>query len=240
MSAELEDRQPVITRLHEPQAERKSDGMSLKSKIGFALLGAAGVAGLVYLTSRFIKKKIAAKSDAKSFEEGTPATTAKQIKMAFENDGYFGTDTKALRAILIKVKNRKELEDIRKEYQRQFNSQLYNDLKSELQSTEYNEMLQIMEGKPDKPGTPPNAKQFLAWAKRLKAAFDKMYSFIPGTDEAAILAVLNEIPTQQAFTETGKAYQREYKRDFIKDFKAELSTTDYYNFMKIITTKPKK
>lgn len=237
MSTELENRQATITRLHEP--ERKDDEMSLKAKIGYTLLGVAGVAGLVYLSSRVIKKIIAAKSDAKSFEDGSPATTAKQIKMAFENDGNFGTDTKALRAILVKVKNRKELEDVRKEYQKQFNAQLYSDLKSELQSTEYNEMLQIMEGKPEKPGLPPTAKQYLAWAKRLKAAFDKMYSFIPGTDEAAILAVINELPTQQAFTEVGKAYQREYKRDFIKDFKGELSSGDYYGFMKIVTSKPK-
>jgi uncharacterized protein (UPF0335 family) len=237
MSTELENRQTDITRLLEQ--DKKDDGMSLKAKIGFAILGAAGVAGLVYLGSKVIKKIIAAKSDANSFEEGSPATVAKQIKMAFENDGNFGTDTKALRAILVKVKNRKELEDVRKEYQKQFNAQLFSDLKSELQSTEYNEMLQIMEGKPEKPGLPPTAKQYLAWAKRLKAAFDKMYSFIPGTDEAAILAVINELPTQQAFTEVGKAYQREYKRDFIKDFKGELSSTDYYGFMKIVTSKQK-
>lgn len=237
MSNELENRQPEITRRHEPV--EKGEGMSLKAKIGFAILGAVGVAGLVYLGSKTIKKIIAAKSDANSFQEGSAATTAKQIKMAFENDGQFGTDTKALRAILVKVKNRKELEDIRKEYQKQFNAQLFSDLKSELQSTEYNEMLQIMEGKPEKPGLPPTPKQYLAWAKRLKAAFDKMYSFIPGTDEAAILAVINELPSQQAFTEVGKAYQREYKRDFIKDFKGELSSGDYYGFMKIVTSKPK-
>jgi hypothetical protein len=237
MSNALENRQPEITRLHEP--EKKGDGMSLKAKIGFTILGVVGVAGLVYLGSKVIKKIIAAKSDANSFEEGSAATTAKQIKMAFENDGQFGTDTKALRAILVKVKNRKDLEDVRKEYQKQFNAQLFSDLKSELQSTEYNEMLQIMEGKPEKPGLPPTAKQYLAWAKRLKAAFDKMYSFIPGTDEAAILAVINELPSQQSFTEVGKAYQREYKRDFIKDFKAELSSGDYYGFMKIVTSKPK-
>ena len=33
-------------------------------------------------------------------------------------------------------------------------------------------------------------------AKRLKAAFDKSYGFMPGTDEEAIKAVFSEIPTQ--------------------------------------------
>jgi len=211
-----------------------------KFKISYAILGVLGVSGLVYLTTRLIKKSIAANSDKKSFEDGTPATIAKQIKMAFENDGQFGTDTKALRELLVKIKSKKELEDVRKEYQKQFNSQLYSDMSKELQSSEYREMLQIMEGKPDKPGSPLSAKQFTAWAKRLKAAFDKTYSFIPGTDEAAIKAVFNEVPTQAAFVSVGKAYQQEYKRDFIKDLKSELEIWEYADYMKIITRKPKK
>ncbi len=211
-----------------------------KFKISYAILGVLGVSGLVYLTTRLIKKSIAANSDKKSFEDGTPATIAKQIKMAFDNDGQFGTDTKALRELLVKIKSKKELEDVRKEYQKQFNSQLYSDMSKELQSSEYREMLQIMEGKPDKPGSPLSAKQFTAWAKRLKAAFDKTYSFIPGTDEAAIKAVFNEVPTQAAFVSVGKAYQQEYKRDFIKDLKSELEIWEYADYMKIITRKPKK
>lgn len=209
-------------------------------KIGYVVLGVLGVSGLIYLTTRLIKKGIAANSDKKSFEDGTPATIAKQIKMAFDNDGQFGTDTKALRDLLVKIKSKKELEDVRKEYQKQYNSQLYSDMSKELQSSEYREMLQIMEGKPDKPGAPLSSKQYLAWAKRLKAAFDKTYSFIPGTDEAAIRAVFNEVPTQAAFVAVGKAYQQEYKRDFIKDLKSELEFWEYADYMKIITRKPKK
>lgn len=233
----VENSQAVVVRQHQGGDD---SSMSLKEKVIYGSIALVGLSGLIYFTSRFIKKKIANNSDKKSFAEGTPATTAKQIKMAFDNDGQFGTDTKALRNVLIKIKSKKELEDVRKEYQRQFNSQLYNDMSGELQTSEYQEMLQIMEGKPDKPGAPLSAKQYLAWAKRLKAAFDKMYSFIPGTDEAAIRAVFNEVPTQQAFVDVGKAYQKEYNRDFIKDLKSELETWEYPEYMTIITRKPKK
>ncbi|HPH21661.1 MAG TPA: hypothetical protein PLE32_22880 [Haliscomenobacter sp.] len=236
-----ENRQTNLDKIVREQKSNNSQDNGSKFKVGYAVLGVLGVSGLIYLTTRLIKKGIAANSDKKSFQEGTPSTIAKQIKMAFDNDGQFGTDTKALRDLLTKqIKSRKELDQVRAEYQKQFNSQLYSDMSKELQSSEYREMLQIMEGKPEKPGAPLSAKQFTAWAKRLKAAFDKVYSFIPGTDEGAICAVFNEVPTQAAFISVGKAYQQEYKRDFIKDLKSELEIWEYADFMKIITSKPKK
>jgi hypothetical protein len=66
------------------------------------------------------------------------------------------------------------------------------DLQSELNTTEYNEMIAIVNGKatPQKDGQVYlTNKQYEAWAKRLKSAFDKTYGFIPGTDEEAIRAV---------------------------------------------------
>ena len=67
------------------------------------------------------------------------------------------------------------------------------DLKEELAASEYNEMLAIIAGKPDKitGNYSPivTSQQYSAWAKRLKAAFDITYWFVPGTDEPAIKAV---------------------------------------------------
>jgi hypothetical protein len=223
----------------EIETEEEKGVLTTRDKVLYGALALAGVATAVVLGGRFIKNKIADKSQAKSFEEGTPETLAKQIKMAFENDGYFGTDTKALRAVLTRIKSKTELDKVFKAYQKQFNSNMYRDMSSELQSTEYNEMLQIMAGKPDRPGQKPTAVQFKAWAKRLKAAFDKTYSFLPGTDEEAIRAVLVEIPSQAAFIGTGKAYYLEYNTHLLPDLKSELSPSDYYASLKIITDKPK-
>ena len=65
------------------------------------------------------------------------------------------------------------------------------------------------------------------WAKRLKAAFDKSYGFMPGTDEDAIKAVFNEIPTQKAFVLTGIWYKKLYASNMMTDLKGELEMWEY-------------
>lgn len=224
---------------HKETSLNESEGMSLKEKVIYSLLAAAGITGVIVLGKKIIDKQISNKAHSKSFEDGTPETYAKQIKMAFENDGYFGTDTNALRNVLIEIKSKAELDKVYKAYKKEYGSSMYKDMSDELQATEYNEMLQIMAGKPEKTGQAPTANQFTAWAKRLKAAFDKSYAFIPGTDEDAIKAVFNEIPTQAAFINVGKAYYKEYSENLIEALKGELEIWEYSDYMKIITAKPK-
>lgn len=224
---------------HKETSQNESEGMSLKEKVIYSLLAAAGITGVIVLGKKIIDKQISNKAHSKSFEDGTPETYAKQIKMAFENDGYFGTDTNALRNVLIEIKSKAELDKVYKAYKKEYGSSMYKDMSDELQATEYNEMLQIMAGKPEKKGQAPTANQFTAWAKRLKAAFDKSYAFIPGTDEDAIKAVFNEIPTQAAFINVGKAYYKEYSENLIEALKGELEIWEYSDYMKIITAKPK-
>ncbi|MFL5763886.1 MAG: hypothetical protein ACJ77K_08100 [Bacteroidia bacterium] len=236
MSNAVKKRQTDIDRLVE---EQKEPSTSVKEKVIYSLLAVAGVTGLVVLGKKVIENQISNKAHSKSFDDGTPETIAKQIKMAFENDGYFGTDTEALRTVLVNIKSRAELDKVFKAYQKEYHSNMYKDMSDELQATEYNEMLQIIAAKPDKAGQAPTANQYTAWAKRLKAAFDKTYSFIPGTDEAAIKAVFTEIPTQKAFIETGKAYYKIYSENLIDALKGELEVWEYPDYMKIITAKPK-
>jgi hypothetical protein len=224
----------------ESTKKKEESKMSVKEKILYTLFGVGGLVGLTWWGSKKIKGAIENKAQGKSFNEGTPETYAKQIKMAFENDGYFGTDTKALRTTLIAIKSKAELKKVFDAYTKEYHKNMYKDMSDELQLTEYNEMLQIMQGKPDKTGTVPTNVQYDAWAKRLKAAFDKTYSFIPGTDEAAIKAVFTEIPTQTAFINVGKAYNKLYSANLITDLKSELEFYEYGDYMKIITAKPKK
>lgn len=211
---------------------------NFKDKVIYSIL-AAGAIGLIgYLGKKEIDRIAANRSNAKSFKDGTPATTAKLIKMAFENDGYPGTNTKELRRILREIKDQKELDKVHAEYKNQNHSDMYDDMKGELQSTEYNEMLQIMHGKPQKAGQPPTDLQYKAWAERLKAAFDKTYGFIPGTDEEAIKAVFNEIPTKQAFVNVALAYYNEYSEKLSDALKGELEFWEIDDYMKIINSKP--
>lgn len=216
-----------------------TEGMSLKEKVIWSVLGAAGVTGLVVVVKKFVINKIEDKAHAKSFEDGTPQTIAKQIKMAFDNDGYWGTDVKALRKVLTDIKSKVQLKQVFDAYTHEYHSNMYKDMSDELETSEYNEMLQIIAAKPTKEGQALTSNQYIAWAKRLKAAFDKTYGFISGTDETAIKTVFNEIPTQHAFILVGVAYQKEYGDNLITALRGELEIWEYGDYMKIITAKPK-
>lgn len=217
----------------------KNDEMSLREKLLWSVLGAAGLTGLAIVVKKFVINKIEDKAHEKSFEDGTPQTIAKQIKMAFENDGYWGTDIVTLRKVLTEIKSKAELKKIFDAYTKEYQKNLYKDMSDELQTSEYNEMLQIIAAKPDKEGQASTTNQYTAWAKRLKAAFDKTYGFISGTDEKAIKAVFNEIPTQTAFIQVGKAYYKEFGENLITVLKGELEVWEYGDYMKIITAKRK-
>lgn len=217
----------------------ENDEMSLREKLLWSVLGAAGVTGLAIVVKKFVINKIEDKAHEKSFEDGTPQTIAKQIKMAFENDGYWGTDVDTLRKVLTEIKSKAQMKKIYDAYTKEYHNNLYKDMSDELQTSEYNEMLQIIAAKPDKEGQAPTTNQYTAWAKRLKAAFDKTYGFISGTDEKAIKAVFNEIPTQTAFIQVGKAYYKEFGENLITALKGELEVWEYGDYMKIITAKRK-
>lgn len=218
----------------------KEQGMSVKEKIIYSAIGLAVLGGGVYFGRKLILNKVANKEENQSFEDGSSATIAKQIKMAFENDGWFGTNTTALRNALRQISSKAEFVKVQKSYQKLYNSNLLKDMSDELQSTEYNEMLQIIAGKPTKKGQAPTINAYDAWAKRLKAAFDKVYGFLPGTDGDAVVAVFNEIPTQAAFIQTAVSFKKLYGTNMLDDMKAEAEFGQYADWMKIITTKKKK
>lgn len=217
-----------------------SANFSLKEKIAYGIAAGLVIGAGIYFIQRAAKKSKEKKSDSKSFEDGTPQTIAKQIKMAFENDGYPGTDLEKLRAIMIALKSKEQFKQVQDEYENQFHTLLLKDMKGELKSSEYDEMLYIKESKPEKAGGKV-LKELLYrnWARRLKAAFDKTYSIFPGTDEKNIKAVFSEIPTQKDFIQTGLAYYRIYKANLITDLKSELEYWEYPDYMKLITLKPK-
>lgn len=215
--------------------------LSLREKILYSFIGLGIISGGVVFGRKILKKGIANREEKKSFEDGTAATYAKQLKMAFDNDGWWGTDIEKVRSTMRSIPSKEMFTQVQASYQKLYNANLIADLSDELQSSEYNEMLQIIAQKPDKTGgkLPAAASNYEAWAKRLKAAFDKTYGFFPGTDEAAIKAVFNEMHTQKDFVMTGATYNKLYAADFIKDLKSELELWEYYDYMKIILTKPK-
>lgn len=220
-----------------------NDEFTLKEKITYTILGIVVIGGSFLIGRSIVRRAKSDNEERKTYEDGSAATYAKQIKMAFENDGWGGTNEEALRNVLRKIASKEDLKNVLLSYERLYNSSLMRDMKDELQSTEYNEMLAIIAAKPDriiggkKYGV--TALQYQSWARRLKAAFDITYGPIPGTDEPAIKAVFMEIPTQMDFQKTAKAYAEEYGNDLVKDLKSELEFWEYSPMMKIIYDKPK-
>lgn len=229
---------PLPVQAVQPTQQDK-ETWTLKEKVLFSLLGVVVVGGTIYIGRKIILNKIANKEENKSFEDGTSATSAKQIKMAFENDGWPGTDTEALRDTLREIPSKEEFAKVVKSYQKLYNGNLIKDMSDELQTTEYNEMLQILAAKPEKKGQAPSPVAYTAWAKRMKAAFDKEYGFFGGTDAEAIIAVFNEIPTQTAFVKVALEYKRLYGTNMLEDMKSESEFGQYDEWMKIITAKRK-
>lgn len=228
---------PSISPYTPPNMPEKPDGLSMKQKIGIGI-GAALVLGFgIRWAFKAIKQNRSDKAEGKSFTDGSAETTAKKINMAFANDGWPGTNTTDLRDIITKVKSIQEWDQIVAAYKTLYDKDLNRRIEDELQSSEFKEFLAIKSAKPYRTGQKITGDaQYRSWAIRLKAAFDKTYGPLPGTDDKAVNAVFSEIPTQRAFVNVGKAYNKEYKgSDFIKDMKGDL---DYDHYMKIILKKP--
>ncbi|MGC4036082.1 MAG: hypothetical protein QM764_08975 [Chitinophagaceae bacterium] len=222
-----------------------SSVFTLKEKITYGIIGIVVIGGSFFIGRSILRKARSTSEEKKTYEEGKPATYAKQIKMAFENDNWFGwgTDEEALRKTIQAIPSKDEVRKVINSYQKLYARSMMADMQSELSTSEYNEMLSIIAAKPDKGNGSVELQlspvQYQSWAKRLKAAFDITYGVFPGTDENAIRAVFLEIPTQAAFMETAKAYQSLYSNELITDLKSELEFWEYNPMMSIILKKPK-
>ena len=213
--------------------------LSLKEKILFSLTGAVVLGGSIYFFSRWWTKKKADREERKSIHEGSEADFANRIHQAIDD---WGTDEEQLRQVLKEIPSLEMLRKVDKSFQKTDKDKrpLMKALKEELSISEFEEMRAILFSKPERAaaGSKPYHDS-RKWAIRLKAAFDKTYGFIPGTDEEAIRVVFSEIPSQAAFVEVGKEYEKVYGRNLIADLKSELEFWEYGDYMKMITSKPK-
>jgi hypothetical protein len=217
----------------------QSSELTTREKIQYSLIGLAVLGGAAILINSLIKKSKSNLEERLTLEDGSAATFAKQLKMAFENDGWPGTDEEAIRQVLRKVASKEDFQRVIDSYQRLYNDSLLRDMKSELTSSEYAEMIAIISAKPDRyntssNGQPVSQQQYSAWAMRLKSAFDGI-----GTDEDAIRAVFLEIPTQTDFQQVASSYRGQFGSDLLNDLQSELEFWEYGPMMKIITDKPK-
>ena len=227
--------------------DQEHDEFTLEEKIRYGLIGLVVIGGSFFIGRSLIRKARATTEEKKTYEEGTPATYAKQIKMAFENDMWWGwgTDEEALRKVVVAIPSKDEFKNVINSYQKLYARSMMADMQDELATSEYNEMLAIIASKPERGNVPGQIQlsplQYQSWAKRLRAAFEvSTWGFLPyGTDEDAIKAVFMEVPSQVAFLEVAKAYNKEYGDDLMDDLKSELDFYELNEMNSILERKTK-
>jgi len=223
-----------------------TDRFTLEEKIKYGIAGVIVLGASFFIGRSIIRKARSTSEEKRTFEDGNEATYAKQMKMAFENDNWFGwgTDEEALRKTIQAIPSKEVFRKVIKSYQKLYARSLMADMKSDLSTSEYEEMLAIISTKPEK-GVKPfqiqiSVQQCQAWAKRLRSAFNEhTWGFLPyGTDEEAIKSVFMEMPSQTAFNETARAYMNLYGDDLISDLKSEREFYEWGPMMSIISKKP--
>ena len=193
----------------------------------------------IKFASTKIRNIVANNEENSSFGDKQHSTWAKQLKMAFDNDGWWGTDENSIRQVLRAVPSQEDFHKIQTSYRKLYKGRnLIEDLTNELKSSEFNEMLAILQAKPEKAR---DAKEGViynphAWATRLYNAMSIYYAGIfPGTDEDAVLSVFSEMDSQKAFNDTKQAYQSLYSTSLEDDLDGDLNWS--LNWREIINKK---
>jgi uncharacterized protein YneF (UPF0154 family) len=121
----------------------------LKSVAIGSTIAIGAATGLFFLARHFIRSMRANASQKDSMNEGDPATFAKQLKMAFENDLAFGwgTNEEAVKEVFSQIPSKAMYSRVQKEYSKMYNQSLNADLEDEMSSDEYNELIRILNSK---------------------------------------------------------------------------------------------
>lgn len=119
---------------------------NLKTIVIYSTLGLGTSTGLFFLARHFYKKTKANISQKHSLEVGDPATFAKQLKMAFDNDNYagWGTNEEMVMQVFDSIPSKSMYTKVQKEYSNLYGRSLNADLEEELSSEEYNELIRIL------------------------------------------------------------------------------------------------
>lgn len=210
--------------------------------VSFAIVLGISVVSVIAIkfASHKIQNLIANNEENNSFGEKQHPTWAKQLKMAFDNNGWWGTDEVAVRQVLKAIPSQEDFKKVQVAYRKLYKGRnLIEDLTDELKSTEFNEMLAILQSKPQKAkdAKAGNIYDPHGWAIRLYNAMSIYYAGIfPGTDEEAILSVFSEMKSQKAFNDTKQAYQSLYATNLEEDLDGDLDWS--MDWRDIINQKP--
>lgn len=120
-----------------------------KTVVVYSALGAGTATGLFFLARHFVRKMQADRSERRSLDEGDPATYAKQLKMAFDDDNYFGwgTNEDMVFQVFRAIPSKSMYNKVQREYFRLYGESLNAALEKDMDSDEYNELIRILSEK---------------------------------------------------------------------------------------------
>ena len=191
------------------------------------VLGVSAVGiGVFYFAKKKIQEANSKKEESNSFGKDNHATWAKQFRQAFENDGWWGTNVPLVRQTMRAIPSKEDFYKVEISYKKMYKgANLIQEMSDELTQLEYQEMLAIKNAKSEKliAGQKPKIYDPVGWAKRFHSALDYSWlGFMTGTDEDAIVAVFQEIPTQKAFWATAHSYNKMYSVHLWDDLDGDL------------------
>ena len=216
-----------------------------KKIIRVAVYGVSAIAvgSILFFGGRAIyRKRKEGKAENLSLNDNSTQNFAKRLKMAFDNDGWWGTDVEGVRKVFTDLPSKDEFVKTVKEYKNLTKGgNLIKDLTDELTNSEYTEMQNILAAKVQKTGQKKNfdAATAISYCKRLKAGFDYKIVGLPATDKEAVKQVLNEVPTQAAWSIIKIVYYKLYAKYLEVELDSELDVFDF-SWRAIINLKPKK
>lgn len=222
-----------------PEQRKLISGVAIA--LGISLIAAAAI----YFGVRVVRNQVAKVEENQSFGRDEHATWAKQIKNAFDNNGWWGTDEVLLRKTLRDIPSKEDFKRVQASYRKLYKGEnLVNTMTGELKQTEYTEMLAIINAKPEKARDAKKGAKIYdpyGWAKRIHAAVSYQWlGLFWGTDEDAITAVAQEMPTRQSYFDTAQAYFSEYGLSLMSALRGDLDSSSIDRLRKIILAKPAK
>jgi hypothetical protein len=215
------------------------------NKTGRVIVYAVGGSIAAYLLYRLYLNIRAKEAQKTAYDPDKPESYAQIIRMALENNNWmgWGTDNAAIRQTLLSIPSKDFMGRVVKAYANLYKgASMMADMKSDLKTGEYNEMLAIIGGKPQSGNTigemQLTQQQYESWVRRIKAAFsDKYLIIVDCTDHEALMQVLKEVPTKAALEELKKVYRKLEGLDLDKQLKEKVSLYYSSSVKEIINSK---
>lgn len=120
-----------------------------KTIVTYSAFGLGTATGLFFLGRYFVNRIRTNSIGRHSLDEGDPATYARQLKLAFDNDNYFGWGTSVPMVLQVfnQLPSKAAYNKVQRAFQGLYNKSLTGELESELSSEEYNQVIRILSTK---------------------------------------------------------------------------------------------